>query len=137
MSEFSAPSEPGVGDKITLKDHLGHLLLITVLEIVEDITTDYGDTDAIRADVAILDGPDKAKVYEDTLLFPKVLFGQLKGHVGKKVVGRLGQGEAKKGQSPPWTLAPPTDTDIVTARKYQTYINKQTAAPVDDSDAPF
>jgi hypothetical protein len=51
-----------------------------------------------------------------------VLQGQLRSKVGTKVLGRLGQGVAKPGQSPPWTLVAFSSED---ARKAQAYIDGQ------------
>jgi hypothetical protein len=58
-------------------------------------------------------------------VFPKVLASQLRSSVGGKVIGRLGQGIAKPGQSAPWTLNAATDADKETGRKYLAYIATQ------------
>jgi len=42
------------------------------------------------------------------------------------VLGRLGQGEAKKGQSAPWMLSEATEADKVIGRNY---IAKNSEAP--------
>ena len=124
---------PSTATGIDLKEHNGNLLLIKVNEAVTGIQTSYGASDAIRCDVVVLDGPSKGTTYDDTLLFPKVLQGQLRPNVGKRVLGRLGQGVAKPGQSAPWTLAAPTPDDITVAQKYDAYIaSKSTVAPSPD-----
>lgn len=124
---------PSTATGMDLKEHLGNLLLIKVNEVVSGITTAYGPTDAIRADVAVLDGPAKGKTYDDTLIFPKVLQGQLRPNVGKRVLGRLGQGVAKPGQSAPWTLAAANADDILVAEKYDAYVaSKNIVAPAAD-----
>lgn len=116
MSEpFGAPATPGTG--VDLKELNGALLLITV-HGVEKINTAYGPSDAIRCDIDALDGPSRGDTYTDTLLFPKVLYGQLKASVGGKVLGRLGQGTAKPGQSPPWILAEATPADIAVGKQF-------------------
>ena len=127
---MQAPPEPGSGEKIdyaALKDRLLH---ITVREVVKDVQTTFGPTDAVRATLAVLDGPDKGKIIEDSLIFPRVLQGQLKDFVGKPdpaVIGRLGQGTAKAGQSAPWILNPPSADDMVVATKYEAYAAQQAA----------
>lgn len=122
-------SEPGVGggDQFAPGELNGSLLLITVHEETQEIETKFGAATAIRADIAVLDGARKGDVIADTLIFPKMLKGQLRGSVGGKVLGRLGQGENKKG-NPPWQLAAPTDADKETGHKYLAYIATQ--APV-------
>ena len=102
---------PGHADKIVFDDVLGSLLLFTVHSVERDIDTAFGTSDAIRCSVAVLDGDHQGTTYEDTLIFPRILQSQLSGRVGKMVLGRLEQGTAKKGQSPPWQLADPTDAD--------------------------
>ena len=132
MTDYAVPSAPTTGDKIALKEHIGNLLLIGVTEVVKDVVSDYGTSDAIRANVAILDGDNKGKTYDDTLLFSKSLQSQLKNHIGSRVLGRLGQGENKKG-NPPWILSAPTPDDITVAQKYDAYIaSKSTVAPAED-----
>jgi hypothetical protein len=131
-------NDPGTGgDKLPLDELNGSLLLITVHEVVKDIPTSFGDTDAIRADVAALDGPLKASEYADTLIFPRVLQSQLRGSVGSMVIGRLGQGVKKPGQSPPWTLSAATDAEKATGERYLEHIAKTRPVVVEDDEAPF
>ncbi len=117
---FNDPSAGG--DKLPLGDLLGALLLFTVKSVEKDITTSFGVTDAVKADVAVLDGPHKGDTYDDTLVFPRVLKSALAPSVGGMVLGRLGQGTAKPGQSPPWILAAGTDDDKTTGEKYLAYV---------------
>lgn len=130
MSNFADPAEGG-GDKLPYDDLNGSLLLVTVKSVEEGIQTTFGVKDAIKADIAVLDGDHKAERYEDTLIFPKVLVGALRSNVGRMVLGRLGQGNAKPGQKPPWILAAGTDADKATATKYLDYVAKTS------DDAPF
>lgn len=115
-SPFGSPTPPGAG--IDLKTINGALLLVTVHAVEHDINTVHGASDAIRCDVAVLDGDSKGEEYNETLLFPKVLQSQLRAHVGGKIIGRLGQGTAKPGQSPPWVLAEPTENDVNAGKAY-------------------
>jgi len=113
MSQFASPAQPGQG--ITYPDLQGALLLIKVIFLEDHIATVHtrpGETNpAVRANVTVLDGPKAGETYEDTLIFPKVLQGQLKSRMGQLVLGRLGQGAAKPGQSAPWLLNPATPAD--------------------------
>ena len=129
---FATPAAPGGG--FNAADNEGALLLIQALEIVSDIPTSYGDTDAIRANVAVLDGTNKGDTYPDSLIFPRVLQSQLRPNIGgDQVLGRLGKGTAKPGQSAPWRLDDPTPDDVTTAEKYVAYIATQAEA----DEAPF
>lgn len=119
MTAFSAPAST---QGIDLKTANGHLLLISPIEAVTGVTTVHGPSDAIRADVVDLDSGEE---FTDILIFPKVLQGQLRSKVGEKVLGRLGQGVAKPGQSAPWTLNAFSPDD---AKKAQAWIDGQKPA---------
>ena len=131
------PSTPGSGDKLDLASVNGNLLYITVKERKVGIETSFGVADAIICDVAVLDGPHKAEVFNDTFIFPKVLAGQLAAFVGKDdpiVVGRLGQGLPKPGKSAPWVLNAPTQADVTVAEKYVAHVATLVAV---DTESPF
>lgn len=113
---FDAPSS---GARIT--DFEGSLLLVKPTSKEEGISTSFGPADAIVADVVVLDGEEaNADPYTDVYVFQKALQGQLKAKVGtgRYVLGRLGKGTAKPGQSAPWILQDPTEQDKDTARTY-------------------
>lgn len=120
--DFNSPS---TATGIDYKAINGSLLLITVHALEEGIKTSFGETNAVRADVVVLDGDCKGETFADTLLFPRVLVSQTRSQIGSKVLGRLGQGNAKPGQSAPWTLAEATDADKDVARKYLAYVASQ------------
>jgi len=115
MSNFASPAS---ATGIDWSDLNGSLLTVAVVEIVKDINTSFGTTDAVRATVTVIDGDKAGDTYPDTLVFPKVLQSQLSPLVGQTVLGRLGQGQAKPGQSAPWILAEPTPQDQATAAKW-------------------
>jgi hypothetical protein len=100
---------PTSGEKVITEENLGKLFLITPKEVEHEITTVHGTTDALVADVVILDekGEDHG-VYAGTRIFQKVLIGSLKGSIGKKmpVLGVLRKGEKKAGKSAPWVIDP-------------------------------
>lgn len=108
-SPFAAPAAAGGG--VDFDDLNGRLLLISPYAVEAGIKTSFGEKEAIRADVAVLDGPDAGETHTDTLIFPKVLIGQLRPKINQKVIGRLGQGQAKPGQKPPWILTEATEAD--------------------------
>lgn len=121
--EFGAPSN---ATGIQWNDLKGSLLLFKVHAVESGIKTVHGDAQAVRADVIVLDGDQADTVYADTLVFPKVLISQVKPRVGGMVLGRLGQGQAKPGQSKPWVLSEATEADKGVARAH---IAKSSAAP--------
>lgn len=111
-------AEPASASGIAYETLLGDLLIVDVTDLVKDITTDYGTKDAIRATITVLDSDLAGATYEDVLVFPKVLQSQLRPNMGRRVLGRLSQGEAKKGQKPPWKLTQATDEDKEAAAKF-------------------
>jgi hypothetical protein len=100
----------------------GSLLMFQVQRFEEHIHTVHTEpgekSPAIAATVTVLDGGKAGSVYEDALIFPKVLIGQLRPRVGRVVLGRLVQGEAVKGKTAPWTLLPATDQDRANATAF-------------------
>lgn len=120
--QFDSPS---TGAKIT--EFEGNLLLVEPTEHREGINTAFGAADAVVANVTILDGPRAGQDEFGVLIFQKALQGQLRPKIGtgRYVLGRLGRGTAKPGQSAPWILAEPTEADKNTARAH---LNKAVAA---------
>lgn len=109
MSMFEQPPAPGGG--IKWDDHKGALLLIEPTSFEAQVNTSFGPADAVKANVHVIDGPGAGDSYTDTMIFPKLLVSQTKPLLGKKVLGRLGQGQGKPGQSAPWLLNEATPED--------------------------
>lgn len=134
MSDMFSP--PASTQGIDLAAVKGHLLLISPTSHEIGVVTSFGPADPIRANVVDLDSGD---TYEDILIFPRVLVSQLKPRIGGKVLGRLGQGVAKAGQSAPWTLDAFSPED---AKKAEAYLAKApsftpaTAGPAASNDTP-
>lgn len=138
MSEFAMPS---MSSGIDLSSLIGALLVIEVQSVEDHVPTVHtiaGEkSPAVKADVFVIDGPRAGDEYPGALLFPKVLQSQLKGNVGKKVVGRLGQGEKKPGKNAAWQLAMPTPADLSAAQSWSANRGLTSAAPASDSTPPF
>lgn len=117
MSQFSQPAAGGGIEWASLN---GCLLIIQPTENTDPITTVHGPQTAVRANVIVVDGPIAGTTHEDILVFPRVLKSQLSSRIGQNVLGRLGQGQAKPGQNPPWNLQPGTAADEAAAVKLLT-----------------
>jgi hypothetical protein len=111
---------PGSTAAIDWTDQKGRLLLVQAHSLETGIKTEFGETDAVRADIVILDAEGGPEELSDVLIFPKVLQGQVRKNIGtgRRNLGRLGQGEKKPGKSAPWLLQDPTDADKASARAY-------------------
>lgn len=130
-SPFASPAAAGGG--IQWVDVKGSLVLIEVLSVETGINTSFGATDAVRANVSVVDGDKKGERFDDTLIFPKVLQGQLKSRIGQKVLGRVTQGQAKPGQSAPWMLADASEADIKLGTEF---LSNSLAAPAAAGNTP-
>lgn len=132
MSQFAQPSAPSSG--IKWESFKGSLLLIDPKELRPGIQTTFGEADAVEADVHVIDGPGAGESYDSTLVFPKLLAAQLKNQIGQRVLGRLGQGQGKPGQSPPWILSEASTADIA---KAEAWVAQRAASSVKSAEAPF
>lgn len=131
--QFAAPATQGGLDKDAAK---GHLLLVEVLAIEKAVPTPYGEVDAVRTNVIDLD--DENLSVDDALIFGALANG-LRTRIGQYVLGVLGQGQAKPGQSPPWRLED-ASTDAKAVKRAQAALKArgpQTAAPAASTDIPF
>src|SRR5690606_37248083 len=59
-TQFASPATPSGIEWAPLK---GSLLVIEPVEVVKDITTSFGTTDAVRATVTVVDGPKAGETY--------------------------------------------------------------------------
>lgn len=140
------------GAYVAVKDLLGELVLFTPSEYVEEVTTDFGTKDAVTTDLVVLTQPGQPS-YEDVMIFQGSLIGQLKRKIptyaasgeliraGRKILGVIGKGDAKKGQNPPYILESPTDAQKQLARDYlagnAVDDAAAAAAPAADTSDPF
>jgi hypothetical protein len=130
-------SDPSTPSGLTFEDINGRLLLIDVLAVEADMPTTFGPKTAIRADIAVLDGDDKGAEYTNTLIFPTLLVRQLERSIGNKVVARLGQGEPKPGQKPPWKLTAASAKEKDTAAKFEASRQQQHTVIAEEDEEPF
>lgn len=114
---FDNPAPPSSGG-IPFGEHLGALLLIDVKGYETGVETVHGVSDAVRADVQVIDGPGAPESYTDALIFPKVLRSQLKNSLGKQVLGRLSQAPAKAGKNPAWLLDAASAQEVAAAEAW-------------------
>lgn len=106
------------GSYVAIKDLLGELVLFTPTEYIEEVKTDYGVKDAVMSDLVVLSRG--CEEFRDSMIFQGSLIGALKRKIGtgRKLLGRIGKGEAKKGQSAPFILEAPSAEDQQIARDY-------------------
>lgn len=129
--------DPGTAVKVEWENLKGRLLLVYPREKIIQPTTDYGDKDAIRADMVVLDGEGSPKEMPDILVFPMRLLGQLRSATGtgKPVLGRLEQGPERIKGNYPWQLAKGSDAEKQIARDYVR--NRPVVSDPGSGDAPF
>ncbi len=124
------------GSYVAMKDLLGELVLFTPTEYVEEVQTDFGTKDAVLTDLVVLS--QGGTEYSDVMVFQGSLIGQLKRKIptGRKLLGVVAKGEAKKGQNAPFILEAPTDEQQQTARNYLAGLTIE-AAVAPEAEDPF
>ena len=130
--------QPSQGDKFVVADHLGSLCLLFVHQVVQGVTTSFGDKEAVSCDVHVLDGNDAGEIFQDCLIFQGGLIGSLRRAAGgNPVLARIGQGIAKPGQTAPFILTEFTADDAAKAEAYLTERAKKfTAAGSNGNSQP-
>jgi len=114
VSQFA---QPGIGgDKFEAAKHNGHLLLFFPSAFRADVPTQNGTADCVDTKIVDL---DTGETLNDAKVWGKAMVPQLKGEVPDgMVLGRLGQGQGKAGNNPPWILHPHTEQDVAVAERY-------------------
>lgn len=117
---FDKPDEyeGRTGDSFAVKEHVDRLVAIKVEKYEPAVKTVRGEKPAIGARVTLIDGPEAGTSYDDALIFGAVLVPQLKEKVGRHVLGRLYEGEAKDGNFAPYKLAEATDEETEYAVRF-------------------
>jgi len=111
------------GERWDKEEDLGELVAFVNIDSA-DVDTEHGPATAAEVDyIVILTGDDKNKVYENQLVFGAMLAKAIYGadSINGIVLGRLAQGEAKKGRNAPWLLEPATKKDHT---KQEAWFNK-------------
>lgn len=104
---FATPSGAGDGSKIS--DDLNQAVLIRPTEYIQSMKTTQGVTDAVKADWIVLTGPNQGQVRNASLIFQKVLKGELTRIMGTPkplMVAVVSMGEARNGNNAPYLFAP-------------------------------
>jgi hypothetical protein len=123
---FEAPAS---GEFIDWDDMEGELLLFTVTDYKEQSTRydkDDKPSKAVEADIVVLTGENAGTVYEEALIFPKVLAARLKPRIGSMVLARIICIKSKELQAQwgknakKWDFADPpySEADAELARKW-------------------
>lgn len=114
MSMFNAP-----GEGIRPADLVGHLLICRPLQHVQNHVAINGqDKDAVVLDLVVLTmaGPDgTALALNGVSWINTKLIGSLKTQIGRLVLGRMVQGQAKPGQNAPFELQDATNDPAAVA----------------------
>lgn len=121
MAKELVSATEGGGESPVKEEYLKKLFVVEPLEVDEMVTQFSKGTEQefVRANIYVVLAADGSKFeeFEDVLVFQSVLIGQIKRKIGSYVVGRLTQGENKKG-NPPWKLAEATERDMAAAKAF-------------------
>ena len=125
-------------DRFAPRDHKGEVLLVFPTAHETGIKTqNYGEKDAVRADITVLTGANKGAEYTDALLFNGRLIKATKPHVrtGKPVLAELVQQPTDLGQ-PAWAFDS-TTAKVATVREDAIAIVQNRKAAKVETDMPF
>ncbi len=114
-------STPAGSSEHRISEFVGELLLVKPTEDIMEMVTEIGTTDAVRADIVPLSGPNAGELCEDMLVFQMALKRALrKVMTGSNpfLLGRLGMGSKKPGKNAPYIFEQPTPEDVAVARAY-------------------
>lgn len=111
MTDTPAWDNPAESEFFVIKDHVGSLCLIAVNGFTAQMATQNGFRDTVHAEIAVIDGPNTGKRYPEALLFGAKLNPQIKGKIGRVVLGRIALGQAQAGKNAPYVLLDPTSED--------------------------
>lgn len=108
------------GAHVKIAELLGELVLFTPTEYVEEFQTEFRMQDAVVTDLVVLSAENGPAEYSDVMIFQGSLIGALKRKIptGRKLLGVVAKGEAKKGQNAPYILTAPTDEQKELASRY-------------------
>ena len=119
--EFASPNTGGAGVKPA--DIEGHLLVIEPQEVIIEMQTSMGAADAVRCTVHDLTDQETSS---DVLFFSRALVSSLRNRIGQRVLGTMGKGTAKPGQSAPWIIEDAT-SDAAAVKQATEYLTSRTA----------
>lgn len=127
------------GTYVAIKDLLGELVLFTPTEYLEEVNTTFGTKDAVMTDVAVLTAEGGPVEHADVMILQGSLIGQLKRKIpgGRKLLGVIAKGEAKKGQNAPFILEAPTDDQKQMARDFLAGRTIEAATEAEATEDPF
>jgi hypothetical protein len=135
MIEFATLSN----DMATVRpnDVEGHLLVVEPQEFRQGVQTSMGESDAVVCRVHDI---TVGETYDDVMWFSRVLVGRLSKRVGQRVIGMMGKGEAKPGQTAPWIIvdaskepkAVKAATEYLTGQVAASLASPEPATPADD-----
>lgn len=108
----------GGGAGFNFEEHENHLLAFVGVHSRPNEQTKFGIRDAAGVAYAIC--IDDGTVVADALFFQTVIVPSLLegGRASEIVLARVGKGEAKGGQNPPWLMYDPSDEDVALAAKW-------------------
>ena len=143
---MSAPmfETPTSGEMFVNAEHVGDLLVVRVIRTEEGVTTENGPADVIVCDITVInDDGTIGDEFDETMVFGRVFYGQMKRKLGRTFVGVwYGEpGVKRNGKNVPYQLNPATPEQIdLATRAMRAQVTPPAAssvpAPADEAPAP-
>lgn len=112
---------PPASFEFGLADHVGSLAFFVIGGLERDVSTSFGDRDAIRCSLVLLDGPEGGKEFEDILLFNSRIVSRFRNVAGTIRLHRITYAEAKGGNNKPVEIVDATEADNQLAASWYSY----------------
>ena len=112
---------PAASFEFGLADHVGCLAFFVIGGLERDVSTSFGDRDAVRCSIVLLDGPEAGREFEDILIFNSRVVNRLRNVAGSTRLHRLVYAEAKGGNNKPVDLVDATEADNQIAMSWHSY----------------
>jgi hypothetical protein len=104
--------DPQAASGFMTGEYVGAILLVTPVEYLPNVTTQFGDKDAVTCNITVCyhptDSSKNGEEYANARIFNAAIVGSLRSGIGKSVGGRITLGTSKMGGQK-FTLDPVTD----------------------------
>lgn len=111
---------PAASWEFGLADHVGTLAFFVIGGVHSGVWTSFGEKDAIRCALVMLDGPEAGKEFEDIMIFNSRVVSRLRSAPGQVILARIAVVQGK-GTQQPIELLDPTPADNQLAQSWHSY----------------
>lgn len=112
---------PAASFEFGLNDHMNCLAFFIVGGLHSSVSTSFGDRDAVRCSIVLLDGPNAGNEFVDVLVFNSRPVSRMRNAAGSIILARITQGVGRAGSNPPVEMADPSPQDGELAANWHSF----------------